>query len=148
VRPLASPVFALGSTRGAATSSPPEMSPLHILVVEDNSDIRDTLRDLLVMCGHQVDVAEDGERGLAMILEREPQIALIDIGLPGLDGYRVARALKDRSKQGRRTRLIALTGYGQPDDRRRALDAGFDAHLVKPVDLEHLSQVLREHSAS
>jgi signal transduction histidine kinase/DNA-binding response OmpR family regulator len=142
------PVFALGSTRGATTSSPPTMTPLHILVVEDNSDIRDTLRDLLVMCGHQVDVAEDGERGLEMILEREPQVALIDIGLPGLDGYRVARALKDRLKNGRKTRLIALTGYGQPDDRRRALDAGFDAHLVKPVDLEHLSQVLREHSPS
>jgi signal transduction histidine kinase len=142
---VATPLFAVGSTRGATTSTPPAMDPLHILVVEDNSDIRDTLRDLLVMCGHQVDVAEDGERGLEMILEREPNVALIDIGLPGLDGYRVAKAIKSRNG-GRKTRLIALTGYGQPDDRRRALDAGFDAHLVKPVDLEHLSQVLREHS--
>jgi len=99
---------------------------------------------LLVMCGHQVDVAEDGERGLEMILEREPQVALIDIGLPGLDGYRVARALKDRLKNGRKTRLIALTGYGQPEDRRRALQSGFDRYLVKPVDPAVLSQLLTE----
>jgi CheY-like chemotaxis protein len=139
------PVFAIGSTRGATTSSPPTMDPQHIVLVEDNSDIRDTLRDLLVMCGHRVEVAEDGESGLELILERRPQVALIDIGLPGLDGYNVARALRSRLKDGQ-TRLIALTGYGQPDDRRKALDAGFDAHLVKPVDLEHLSQVLREQS--
>jgi signal transduction histidine kinase/DNA-binding response OmpR family regulator len=143
--PIPTAIFATGSTRGASTSTPPAMDSLHILVVEDNSDIRDTLRDLLVMCGHRVDVAEDGESGLAMILASKPHVALIDIGLPGLDGYRVARAVKDRTNgSGKKTRLIALTGYGQPDDRRRAIDAGFDAHLVKPVDLEHLSQVLRE----
>jgi CheY-like chemotaxis protein len=145
--PIPIEVLARGSTRGASISTPPDLDPLHILVVEDNSDIRDTLRDLLVMCGHHVDVAEDGESGLEMILERRPQVALIDIGLPGLDGYRVARAVRERENGGG-TRLIALTGYGQPDDRRKALAAGFDAHLVKPVDLEHLSEVLREPRAS
>src|SRR5262249_9182571 len=116
---------------------------MRILVVEDNTDIRETLRDLLVMCGHEVEVAEDGEQGVDMVLKIRPHVALIDIGLPGLDGYHVARQLRDRMPD-RETRLIALTGYGQPDDRRKALDAGFDAHLVKPVDLEHLSQVLAE----
>jgi CheY-like chemotaxis protein len=71
-----------------------------------------------------------------------PDVALIDIGLPGLDGYQVARAL--RAAEGRRIRLIALTGYGQPEDRQRALDAGFDAHLVKPVDVDELARVLAE----
>jgi signal transduction histidine kinase len=141
--PVPPPVLASASLRAAASSSPPAIQPLRILVVEDNSDIRETLRDLLVMCGHEVDVAEDGEQGVEMVLSKKPQVALIDIGLPGLDGYHVARALRARMP-GRETRLIALTGYGQPDDRRKALDAGFDAHLVKPVDLEHLSQVLAE----
>jgi CheY-like chemotaxis protein len=90
-------------------------------------------------------VAEDGERGVQLVLDRKPDIALIDIGLPGLDGYHVARELRDR-QPGRETRLIALTGYGQPDDRKKALEAGFDAHLVKPVDLERLSKVLAEQT--
>jgi len=76
---------------------------------------RETLKDLLVMCGHEVEVAEDGESGVEMVLELKPNVALIDIGLPGLDGYRVARALRDR-QPGHETRLIALTGYGQPDE--------------------------------
>jgi signal transduction histidine kinase/DNA-binding response OmpR family regulator len=121
------------------------MHPLRIVVVEDNSDIRETLKDLLVMCGHQVEVAEDGERGVEMVLSLKPDVALVDIGLPGLDGYRVAKALKTRMSQPP-TRLVALTGYGQPDDRKKALAAGFDAHLVKPVDLQHLDEVLREHA--
>src|SRR5262249_37795993 len=107
--------LASGSVSGGASrSSPSLLSPLRILVVEDNSDLRETLKDLLVMCGHEVDVAEDGESGVEMVLTRKPNVALIDIGLPGLDGYRVARALRDR-QPGRETRLIALTGYGQPD---------------------------------
>jgi signal transduction histidine kinase/CheY-like chemotaxis protein len=132
----------------AESSAGHSMSPLRILVVEDNSDIRETLKDLLIMCGHTVDVAEDGERGLQMVLDLKPNVALIDIGLPGLDGYGVAKTLRLRMGGDLHTRLIALTGYGQPDDKRKALDAGFDAHLVKPVDLEHLSEVLREQSPS
>jgi len=141
-----SPMLA-GASLGGNTSMPTmtAMSPLRIVVVEDNEDIRETLKDLLVMCGHEVDVAEDGERGIQLVLDRKPDIALIDIGLPGLDGYHVARALRDR-QPGRETRLIALTGYGQPDDRKKALEAGFDAHLVKPVDLERLSKVLVEQT--
>ena len=140
-----SPMLAGASMGNSATPTLTAMSPLRIVVVEDNDDIRETLKDLLVMCGHEVDVAEDGERGVELVLERKPDIALIDIGLPGLDGYHVASAVRDR-QPGRETRLIALTGYGQPDDRKKALDAGFDAHLVKPVDLERLSKVLAEQT--
>ena len=141
-----SPMLATSITDSSPHPTMTPMSPLRIVVVEDNDDIRETLKDLLVMCGHEVDVAEDGERGVQMVLDQNPDIALIDIGLPGLDGYNVARALRDRQSDPQ-TRLIALTGYGQPDDRKKALDAGFDAHLVKPVDLERLSKVLAEQTA-
>jgi signal transduction histidine kinase/DNA-binding response OmpR family regulator len=141
------PALTTSSMRAAAVSSPPAIAPLRILLVEDNSDIRETLRDLLVMCGHDVEVAEDGEQGLELVLQRRPQVALIDIGLPGLDGYHVARALRARMLD-ERPRLIALTGYGQPEDHRKAIDAGFDAHLVKPVDLAHLARVLAEQATT
>jgi signal transduction histidine kinase/ActR/RegA family two-component response regulator len=111
---------------------------LRIAVIEDNPDIRDTLRELLELRGHEVVEAEDGQRGIDLVLDRRPDVALVDIGLPGLDGYEVAsrvRAVCD-------TRLVALTGYGGPEDRSRAARAGFDAHLVKPVDLDALSLVL------
>jgi len=117
---------------------------LRILVVDDNPDIRATLHDLLEMQGHEVDVAEDGPQAIECVLTRQPQVALVDIGLPGMDGCEVARTL--RSTPGVRTRLVAMTGYGQPEDRKRALDAGFDAHVVKPVDLDELTRLLYEHS--
>jgi signal transduction histidine kinase/DNA-binding response OmpR family regulator len=117
---------------------------LRILVVEDNPDIRETLKELLEIEGHEVTLAEDGHRGVECAgTGDEHDVALVDIGLPGLDGYAVARALCNvRKSHGSTLRLIAISGYGQAEDRRRALEAGFDAHLVKPVDPNLLTQLL------
>jgi signal transduction histidine kinase len=114
----------------------------HILLVEDNPDARHTLQDLLETWGHRVEVAADGLRGLELAVQRTPEVALVDIGLPGLDGYRVAEEL--RAKMGRGIRLVALTGYGGTDDHHRAREAGFDLHLVKPVKPDELSRLLSE----
>ena len=112
-----------------------------ILVVEDNDDSRDALRLLLESLGHAVIAAADGREGLTLALERRPDILLVDLGLPGVDGYELARAVR-ASAGGASARLIALTGYGQPDDRRRSAEAGFDAHLVKPVSATALLGLL------
>jgi PAS domain S-box-containing protein len=111
------------------------------LVVEDNDDARDMLRTLLELDGHTVYVAANGIAGLAAALEHRPDVALIDIGLPEMDGYEVARKLR-ASESLKAIKLIALTGYGQADDARRAHEAGFDLHLVKPVDPERLAEAV------
>jgi signal transduction histidine kinase/ActR/RegA family two-component response regulator len=111
-----------------------------ILVIEDQADARRALQRLLQIWGHDVDVAEDGVRGVDAAMATPPEIALVDVGLPGLDGYEVARRI--RTAMGKSVRLIALTGYGQPEDRERAFDAGFDMHLVKPVDRDQLAAAL------
>jgi CheY-like chemotaxis protein len=103
-----------------------------ILVVEDNRDIRDSLKSLLELLGHRVELARDGVEGVRRALELRPRVALVDIGLPRMDGYQVARRL--RAAFGRDILLVAYTAYGDPDDRLRALQAGFDLHLVKPLD--------------
>lgn len=112
-----------------------------ILIVEDNRDGRESLRILLQLWGYKVLVAENGLQAVEMALTEHPDIALVDIGLPVLDGYEVARRLRS-GPHGHRIHLIALTGYGQPEDRRRALEAGFDAHLIKPVEPEDLGRLL------
>ena len=111
-----------------------------ILVIEDQADARRALQRLLQIWGHEVDVAEDGVRGVDAATAHPPEVALIDVGLPGLDGYEVARRL--RAAMGKSIRLVARTGYGQPEDRERAFDAGFDMHLVKPVDRDQLAVAL------
>lgn len=111
-----------------------------ILVVEDNYDAREAMRALLELDGHAVEVAADGAQAVDMARAKHPDVALIDIGLPGLDGYEVARRI--RASAAPRPVLIALTGYSQPEDRQRATDAGFDAHLIKPVDPAELSRLL------
>ena len=116
-----------------------EAAGRRILLVEDHGDGRQMLADLLRLWGHEVEEAADGPAGLERLRQVVPDVALIDIGLPGLDGYELARRARGG---GRRVRLIAVTGYGQPADRRRALEAGFDAHLVKPVNLEQLRRLL------
>jgi CheY-like chemotaxis protein len=98
------------------------------------------LHEVLAMQGHAVIEAPDGASGIARAAEAQPDIAIIDIGLPDIDGYEVARRL--RAQAGDRIALIALTGYGQPEDQRRAMAAGFDIHLVKPVSVERLEQVI------
>ncbi len=115
----------------------------HILVVEDNLDAREMLRDLLQLMGHRVETAADGPGGLALALASRPEVALIDIGLPGLNGFEVARRIR-AAPGGAGIRLVALTGYGQPEDRRRSREAGFDSHLVKPVEVGALTQLLSD----
>ncbi|QRK04470.1 response regulator [Archangium violaceum] len=127
----------------AAAATAHKLQPLHILLVEDNPDIRETLRDLLELHGHRVEEASDGRSAVELVLSQRPQVALVDIGLPELDGYKVAELVR-ASAGGSDTRLVALTGYGHPEDRKRALEAGFDAHLVKPVSSDDLSQVLKK----
>jgi CheY-like chemotaxis protein len=111
-----------------------------ILIVEDNDDAREALRMLLELDGHTVEAAAEGAQALEVVRAKDPDVALVDIGLPGIDGYEVARRV--RAGHGSRPLLIALTGYGQPEDRRRATEAGFDSLLVKPVDPSALSDLL------
>jgi signal transduction histidine kinase len=111
-----------------------------VLVIEDNADARRTLRQLIELKGHVVCDAPDGPSGLLAAREFRPEVALVDIGMPGMSGYEVAAAL--REGHGAALRLVAVTGYGLPEHRRRALDAGFDLHLVKPVDADALDRVL------
>lgn len=118
-------------------------SALRILIIEDNPDGREALRDLLELWGHEVDVAENGPLGVDLALARTPQAALVDIGLPEMDGYEVALRIR-AGADGRGPYLVAVTGYGQPEDRDRALAAGFQAHLVKPVDPAELKRVLEQ----
>lgn len=133
-----------------ASSDPPGQSPqpgklsattaCHILIIEDNTDARETLALLLQMLGHRIETAATGPDGVRLALSARPQVVLVDLGLPGLDGFEVARRI--RAALGESVRLIALTGYAQEEDRRRTLAAGFDAHLPKPVELEELNNVL------
>jgi PAS domain S-box-containing protein len=134
------PVEATSMPRAKPVMPGPERSR-HVLIVEDNDDARESLRLLLESLGHRVLEAGDGQRGLALALHHQPEVVLIDLGLPELDGYEVARALRS-SAIGKTAALIAVTGYGQADDRRRSKDAGFDAHLVKPVSQGVLASLL------
>jgi signal transduction histidine kinase/CheY-like chemotaxis protein len=110
-----------------------------VAVIDDNTDALYGLRSMLELDGHAVKTAADGETGLSLLLYDAPDIAIVDIGLPGLDGYEVAR--RSRAK-GYRGRLIALSGYGQTNDLQRSLAAGFEAHLVKPVEPTHLQRLI------
>jgi len=114
-----------------------------ILLVEDNSDARETLRLLLELDGHRVVAAETGQRAIELARENSFTLALIDIGLPDVDGYQVAREIRSGGAD-KSLRLVALTGYGQPEDVKRALAAGFDAHVVKPVDPDALTKALSD----
>jgi signal transduction histidine kinase len=113
----------------------------HVLIVEDHGDSRESLRILLEASGHRVDVAANGFDGLEMANLNHPEIAIVDIGIPGMDGYQVAREIR-ASEGGERIYLVALTGYGQPIDRRRALESGFNEHMVKPLDRERLMRMV------
>jgi CheY-like chemotaxis protein len=126
-------------TAGAEGIEPPR--ELRVLVVEDHDDARESLRLLLTAEGYRVKVARDGPEGLEILRAWRPDVALVDVGLPGLDGYAVARAAAGDPETGA-IPLVALTGYGQPEDRRQATAAGFRAHLVKPVFREALLRTL------
>jgi len=114
-----------------------------LLIVDDSDDIRESMSLMLTMTGHSVDLASDGEQGVEKVLQTHPDVALIDIGLPKIDGYEVARRIR-RGPGGQGIVLLALSGYGQAEDKRKALDAGFDAHLTKPIDADDLNKLLNE----
>ncbi len=115
--------------------------PRRILIVEDNADVRESLRDVLELRGHQIYEAEDGPRGVEAMADVRPDVALIDVGLPAFDGYEVARRIRS-IPAGRDVILIALTGYSQREYRRKAEQAGFDGYLVKPIDPRELAQLI------
>jgi PAS domain S-box-containing protein len=119
---------------------------LDVLVVEDERETAHMLSCLLEARGHTVRVCHDGLSGVEAARERLPQVAFVDVGLPGLDGYHVAERLR-RAADGSGLLLVAVTGYGRREDRARALASGFDLHVVKPIDLRQLSAILREHVA-
>jgi CheY-like chemotaxis protein len=111
-----------------------------ILVVDDSVDSAETLAELLKIWGHDVRVAHDGETGIAAARDYRPEVVLLDIGLPGMDGFAVAAQLRKEGLSGRL--LVALTGYGEQQDRDRAQEVGFDHHLVKPIDPDSLQKLL------
>jgi signal transduction histidine kinase len=121
--------------------APPLPAPRRIVLIEDNDDGREATTMALKVLGHDVQAANSGRAGIELALQCRPDLVLIDIGLPDLDGYEVARAL--RLQVGDRVKLVALTGYGQESDRKRSASAGFDAHLVKPVAPADLVRVLQ-----
>ena len=125
-----------------APSAPALVEPRDVLIVEDNDDARETLRRMLELEGHRVRVAADGLAGLDAVRAAMPEIALIDVGLPRMDGYELARRIRSEVAGPRRPYLVAVTGYGLPEDRARTREAGFDLHLVKPVEAAELSEVL------
>jgi signal transduction histidine kinase len=113
-----------------------------ILVVEDNPDAAASMRDFLELSGHEVALAGTGTDGVAAARRFHPEVVLCDLGLPGMDGFAVAKALR-RDPETATVKLIAITGYGREEDRRRSKEAGFDLHLTKPVDPAQLRQLLR-----
>lgn len=127
-------------TMSAAKDGLRSANSRRVLVVEDNPDTRAVMSKMIRLWGHEVDSAEDGPGGLEKALSMRPDIVLLDIGLPGFDGYEVARQVRSQGLQ--EICLIAVTGYGQDEDRDQALDAGFNAHLVKPVDFKTLSDII------
>jgi CheY-like chemotaxis protein len=128
-----------------AGGDPAEPGRLRILVVDDNEDAADTLAMLLEASGHEVLVEHSSGRALARAVEAAPQVCLLDIGLPDMDGAELARRLRAMPETAGAL-LVAVTGYGQESDRARTRDAGFDHHLVKPIDLDRLQAVLEERT--
>ncbi len=114
-----------------------------VLVVDDNEDAAELLAEALRLFGYTVDVAHDGPEALRAAAARPPDVALLDIGLPVMDGYELARRLRADPSL-RAIKLVAITGYGQEADRQRAREAGFDVHLVKPVEIGALCRLLEK----
>jgi signal transduction histidine kinase/CheY-like chemotaxis protein len=129
-----------------AAHAPQPVVGKRVLVVDDNRDAADSLTEILKMAGYEVAVAYDPVQAIEKFPSAEPQIAVLDIGLPGMDGYELAARLREL-RGGEHCRFIALTGYGQDHDRRRSTEAGFSNHLIKPVDVAFLRRLLDEHAA-
>ncbi len=135
------PLVEAGPPARAASPLPPaEGRSRRVLVVEDSKDAADSLAQLVRLFGHTVDVARDGPTALAKARANPPDVIFCDIGLPGMSGYDVARALRAESPNG--LKLVAMSGYAQPEDLKRAADAGFDRHLAKPADPDDIRRLL------
>ncbi len=115
--------------------------PKRIVIVDDNDELRMAFREILEESGHHVMEARNGDEGVTLILTETPEVAIVDIGLPGIDGYEVARRV--RAALGRSVLLVAMTGYAQESERLAALSAGFDKHMTKPIDIEQVEQLLK-----
>ena len=122
-----------------AAVAPSSVSRKRIVIIEDDADGREALCMQLLLAGHEVHEAKDGQSGIEVVQRVRPDVVLLDIGLPGLDGYEVARRLKSGQDC---PRLVAVTGYGRAEDKDRAKTAGFDAHLTKPVTPDELHRML------
>jgi two-component system CheB/CheR fusion protein len=136
-----------GAVRFDGAGARRSVAPRRMLIVEDLPDAGNSLRDVLECEGHAVAIARDGAEGLEQAARFKPEVVLCDLGLPVMDGFALARALRADPRFSQ-IRLIALSGYTQPEDRRKARAAGFDAHLAKPLDLEELGRILEEVPAS
>jgi CheY-like chemotaxis protein len=133
-----------GADAAAAAAGQPAPTPggRKVLLVDDNVDAMEMMAFLLAEMGYEAHTTADAGNLVQMALEQQPDVIVLDIGLPGIDGYELARMLK-RHPQLSSIRLVAHTGYGSPEDRRKAQEAGFDAHLVKPAELEDLEKALQ-----
>jgi CheY-like chemotaxis protein len=138
------PLAPLDDSRPAAEAEPPKRlasGSLKILMVDDNVDSAESLAALLRISGHEVFLTHNGEAAITLAAQLKPDVIVLDIGLPGISGYETARVL--RRDDAYHPLLIAITGWGSEDDRRLALDAGFDEHLVKPVNIKRLNELLQ-----
>lgn len=125
----------------ASNTDEPAHAGQVILVVEDQTDTRDSLRKLLEIHGYHVETAADGLHGLDLLLGLHPHVGIVDIGLPRMDGYQVARMAR---RAGLTIPLVAMSGYGMPADKQHALQAGFDAHLTKPAEPRELLALITQ----
>ena len=127
-------------------TQPDAAQALKVLVVDDNKAAADVLAAALDVLGHAPRVAFDGQAALDALAGFEPDLVILDIGLPGMDGFEVARAIRARP-QTATVHIVALSGWGRPEDRRLAIEAGFDRHYAKPIGLDELEVILRESRA-
>ena len=127
--------------RGAGNGQPRAPNVRRVLVADDNRDSADLLGEIVAQLGSEVTLAYDGEEAVERARAFQPDVAVLDIGMPKMDGYEAARRIRSESGE-RSVKLVALTGWGQAEDRRRAREAGFDEHLVKPVELAALRALL------
>jgi CheY-like chemotaxis protein/two-component sensor histidine kinase len=133
-----------GSDGSGQPAAHPECPPLRVLVLDDNRDAADSLSWLLQLNGHTVLQAREGEEALRLAVQEKPSVVLLDIGLPGLDGYEICRRMRQNGLSD--ALIVAMTGYGLERDRVRSRDAGFDAHLVKPVPPSEVLQLMMSHA--
>ena len=143
------PLAPLQDHAEAVTTNEPTTNRFHlsVLIVDDNLDAGESLATILRLHGNDVMVASDGHEALRLVASRRPEVVILDIGLPGLDGYEVARRIRSQP-WGRGMLLLAVSGWGQSEDKRRSAEAGVDHHLVKPVNPFDIEQLLADHAAS